>query len=153
MKNPRVLQIPKIHSNKKALLIAIEVLVVFFLVVGTYLTLLKPAQFSFSTVADSLKSRFSLKGQERAEEPLAQIEQVRRAIDGKVLSIKTIEQASEGYFVLNSKEGITVLIAREKNLNEQVRTLQTALSKAKIERKAVILVDFRFEKLVVRYKS
>ena len=68
------------------------------------------------------------------------------------MNIISIDKQTAGYAVIKSKEGVEVIISEDKDLDFQVRTLQTLLSKAKIEKRILLLVDFRFEKLVVRYQ-
>ena len=52
---------------------------------------------------------------------------------------------------VKAKNGPTILFSTKKSLTDQVSTLQTLLTKAKIDNKAIKKVDFRFEKIVVEY--
>ena len=50
-----------------------------------------------------------------------------------------------------SKTGVTIFFSKEKNFRESISTLQTLLAKAKIDNKTVKQVDFRFDKIIVKY--
>ena len=93
----------------------------------------------------------SLKNPEAEIQSVSFEERLRALIDGKLLHISSIKKSSQGYYTVDSREHTKTIIDGNKDLDDQVRTLQTVLSKATIEKKKIILIDFRFEKLVVRY--
>src|SRR3989344_7762773 len=62
--------------------------------------------------------------------------------------VKTTE-TKEGNLQVTSKQSITAIFSKEKDIAFQVSTLQTILIKAKIDKKKVKTIDFRFEKVVV----
>lgn len=69
----------------------------------------------------------------------------------KILEVDRIERTSENDLLLFSKNGVVVFFDDQKSLDDQVATLQTLLTKARIDNKALKKVDFRFEKIVVEY--
>ncbi len=69
----------------------------------------------------------------------------------KVLDIDRVERTAENDFLLFSKNGMVVFFDEQKSFDDQVATLQTLLTKARIDNKALKKVDFRFEKIVVEY--
>lgn len=144
---------PKTHEKKKRIRLAVEFLLISSVLVGTILGLIRFGEFSFGDTAAKLRSVVSLRM------PVLEVtreatfeEKIKKLIDKKVLEIASIEKTSEGNFKIRSYEEIVVVIAANKDLEIQARTLQTLLAKAKIENEQVALVDFRFDKLVVRYK-
>jgi hypothetical protein len=148
----QVFSVPKVHTRKKRVWLAIEIIIVLAVLVGTIFTFLWSSNFSTQKVLDNLKEFLSLKKQNEVAKGVSFEEQVRSSIDGKIIKISSLEKSPEGFLVIRDKDGLTVVLSPEKDLETQVRTLQTLLGKAKIEKRAVSLVDFRFEKLVVRYK-
>ena len=148
----KVFSVPKIHSKTKLTRLAVEVLIMLIVLVGTGVTLFWPSNFSLQHTFDSLKETLSLKKEKVETKGLSFEEQVKVLTDGKVINIASFEKSSQGYLTVRDKDGLVVVFSPEKELETQVRTLQTLLTKAKIEKRVVSLVDFRFEKLVVRYK-
>lgn len=147
----RVFTSSKEHRNRKRIILIIEGLVIFLLLVGTTLTFFGPKKFVTSEWLDSLKNRISFQDPQDKVEGVSFEDLIKEQIDGKFLQIKSVKKDKEGFFSIESTEGTKVFLVEEKDLENQVRTLQTVLSKAKIEKKKVILIDFRFDKLVVRY--
>ncbi|OGY21646.1 MAG: hypothetical protein A2126_01995 [Candidatus Woykebacteria bacterium GWB1_45_5] len=148
----KVFSTPKIHSRTKVTRLAIEVILLLIVLIGTGLTLFWPTGFSLEKNLQNLKEILSLKRQKVEVKGLSFEEKVRGLVDGKVIHIALLEKSSEGFVTVRDDEGLAVIFSPKKDLETQVRTLQTLLSKAKIEKRAITLVDFRFDKLVVRYK-
>ena len=144
---------PKTHEKKKRIRLAVEFLLISSVLVGTILGLIRFGEFSFGDTAAKLRSVVSLRM------PVLEVtgeatfeEKIKKLIDKKVLEIASIEKTSEGNFKIRSHAEVVVIIAANKDLEIQAKTLQTLLAKAKIDNEQVALVDFRFDKLVVRYK-
>jgi len=148
----KVFSAPKIHSKTKLARLAVEVLIVLIVLVGTGVTLFWPSNFSLQQTLESLKGTLSLKKEKVETKGLSIEEQVRFLADEKVINIASLEKSPQGFLTVKDKDGLVVIFSSGKELETQVRTLQTLLTKAKIEKRVVSLVDFRFEKLVVRYK-
>ena len=148
---PKVFTISKEHKNRKRFVFIIELLAVFLLLVGTGLTFFGPREASPVTWFANLEDKFSVKKIMSENESVSFEEQVTKLVDGKILHVSSLKKSSQGFFVLESTEGIKVILSESKDLKNQIGALQTVLSKAKIDKQKVILIDFRLEKLVVRY--
>lgn len=148
----KVFSAPKVHSKIKITRLIVEILVLSIVLVGTALTLFWPTNFSVPKTIENLKEILSLRKERVETKGLSFEEQVRALTDGKVIEIASIEKSPDSFLLIKDKEGLLVIFSPLKDLENQVRTLQTLLTKAKIEKRAVSLVDFRFDKLVVRYK-
>lgn len=141
----------KEHKKTRRTILFIEVLVVILIVIGTLAIFLRPQDLSWDRFIRDLERRVVLKNPETEIQNESFEEKIKALIDGKLLHIKSIKKSSQGFYTIESKEQTKVIIDEKKDLDDQVRTLQTVLSKAKIEKKRTILIDFRFEKLVVRF--
>lgn len=151
--NPQqVFVAPKVHTKVRNIRLTIEILLLIVVVIGTIFSLLLPSNFSLQTRLEDLKGLISLKKQNFEPKAPSFEERAATSIDKKLLNITSLESGSEGFVTIRSMEGVTVILSSQKDIETQTRALQTVLSKAKIEGKAVSLVDFRFDKLVVRYK-
>ena len=143
---------PKVHSKLRNIRLAIEILILIVVAAGTILSLLLPSNFSFQKELENLRGLVGPKKQNLVQTEPSFEERAIFAIDKKLLNIASLEKGAEGFITLKSSQGVTVILSSQKDLDAQTRTLQTVLSKAKIEGKAVSLVDFRFDKIVVRYR-
>ena len=151
--NRKEFVVPKTHRRQKLIRVAIEVLVIVSVLIGTLLSLVRVSNFSFEEATEKFLNTVSLREPAYKTAKKTTFEgKIEQLIDGKVLKIVSIEETKEGNFEIKSKEGVIVVIAENKDLEFQARTLQILLAKAKIEKRQVALVDFRFDKLVVRYK-
>jgi hypothetical protein len=149
----KVFTTEKTHARKKRLRLIAELSVVALVIIGTGLTIFSLESFSYEKAFSRAKELLRL---QRDEAPvsvgLTFEEKIRNEIDKKILNIASIEKTSEKNFKIKTAEKVTVFISTDKDLEFQSGTLQRLLSKAKIEKKRVSVVDFRFDKLVVRYK-
>ena len=144
---------PKIHTKKRRLRLAIEILLISLVVIGTVFSALKFREFPLAKLTKSLKNAVTLKEETKPKTDQTSVEaQIKELIDKKILTVTSIEKSGEKFAIIKSKENTSVIISTEKNLESQAKTLQTVLSKAKIEEKEISVVDFRFDKLIVRYK-
>lgn len=100
----------------------------------------------------SFKESLTFKRRTNSESQTISFEKkARNEIEAKVGKVERIED-HEDFTLFKLESGREIFLEKNKDLDIQVQTLQTIFSKAKIEGKEVILVDFRFSKLVVRYK-
>ena len=142
----------KKHKKTRRFILIIEILVAVLIIIGTLVIFLRPQDLSFGSLTRDLERIVSLKNPDTKIKDVIFEDRVISLVDQKLLHIKSIKKTIHGYYTIESKEQIKVIIDEDKDLDDQVRTLQTVLSKAKIEKKKLILIDFRFEKLVVRYQ-
>ena len=144
---------PKVHTKKRRLRLTIEILLISLVLIGTVFSVLRFRDFSFEKLTKNFQNAITLKKPTQSKTDQISVEaKIKELIDKKILTITSIEKSEGGFAVIKSKEKTSVIISTEKNLENQAKTLQTVLSKAKIEEKEVSLVDFRFDKLIVRYK-
>ncbi|MCL5411134.1 MAG: hypothetical protein M1150_00080 [Patescibacteria group bacterium] len=66
----------------------------------------------------------------------------------KMKETKAVEAGVE----FDSAEGMQAIFSKQKDPTEQVTSLQTVLSRARIDGRKVKKIDFRFDKLVVEYQ-
>jgi len=147
---PKTFETSKVNSKRKRIIFLIEILAVFSLVVGITFSFLNLNNFNYSKIFEAIKGTLDLK-QAQQHKDLSFEEKARTLIDKKLLDITELKKTDRGLDI-KSKQGVEVFISDDKDLGDQVKTLQTVLSKAKIEKREVLLIDFRFDKLVVRYK-
>jgi len=148
--SPKTFEISKVNSKRKRIIFFIEILVVFSLVAGITFSFLNLNNFNYPKIFEAIKGTLNLK-QAQQHKDLSFEEKARNLIDKKILDITELKKTDQGLDI-KTKQGIEVFISDDKDLGDQVKTLQTVLSKAKIEKREVLLIDFRFDKLVVRYK-
>src|SRR3990167_10870173 len=76
--------------------------------------------------------------QEEVKKATTKAEELQTLIaDNKVLEVQSLTMTAEGDLLLQSKSGTVVIFAVKKSLTDQVATLQTLLTKAKIDSKAL----------------
>lgn len=144
--------IPKIHKEKRRWRLIIEFLFIGVVVVGSLVTFLQFKGISYERTFEKFMGVFSIQREKSLAKPeISMKEKIQDIFDKKILKITSIDDSNEEYITIKSKEKTTVVLSTTKDLEEQSKTLQSVLAKAKIEGKSVSLVDFRFEKLVVRY--
>ncbi len=151
-KSVPVFQVKKKHSWRGRLVRLLEVLLIVLVLFGTLVWYLMQSHFCFNNFFVSVSERLSIK----VEQPKGKKEQTDQEklkstiVESKVFEIESIKNAQEG-FEVKSKTGLTVFFSKEKNFDESIRTLQTLLAKAKIDNKTVKQIDFRFDKIIVKY--
>ena len=128
----KIFSAPKTHNNKRKAIFLVEILVIILLITGTIISFVALDEFAPSDYFKKFTNLALLKRPSQKKEEKSFEEKIREAIDKKILDVTAIEKSNEG-------------------LGFQARTLQTVLSKAKIENRVASLVDFRFDKIVVQY--
>ncbi len=111
------------------------------------------SNFSFSRFFQQISSSLKPKvASDQATKNLSASDRLKLLIQEKSLfEISNLTVTAEGDFQVQAKSGQIFVFSAQKDLSEQVATLQTLLSKAKIENKSFKKVDFRFDKIVVEY--
>lgn len=142
------------HSKIRKIRLFLEIFIVVVVVMGTAATFFSWRGVSAVSLYNGFKSIVGLKRvDEQKDTQLSFEEKIKEKVDKKILNTTVIESSSDkSFYTIKSKENVVVIVSSKKDLDFQARTLQTILSKAKIEDKKVGLVDFRFEKLIVRYR-
>ncbi len=148
-----VFTVKKKHAWRSQLLRFIGTGLILLVLVGTVAWLVVSANFSLSQFLS--KQLQSLKPEVREQEmkkTATKEEQLSALVDkDKVVEIDSITKTPEEDLLLKAKNGPVVFFAARKSLTDQVATLQTLLTKAKIDNKALKKVDFRFDKTVIEY--
>ncbi len=148
-----IFKVKKKHAWRDRFIRGIEICALVLVILGTIVWLLFSSKFSLTDFVKNLGNSLKPKiASESARKNLSEVDQIKKLLEGKKLfDINSIEKTKEGDFQVNSMKGETFIFSNEKNLEEQVSTLQTLLAKAKIEGKSLKKVDFRFSKVVVEY--
>jgi hypothetical protein len=148
-----VFNVQKKHAWRDVLLRFVSLILIGSVVLGTLVWLLVVSGFSFQKFLNmSLEALKPQVQQEKKVDGLTPEEELRVLIDqDKLFEIESLTKTAEGDFVVVAKNGPTVIFTVKKSLTDQLTTLQTLLTKAKIDNKALKKVDFRFAKIVVEY--
>ena len=151
-KSVPVFQVKKKHSWRGRLVRLLEVLLIVLVLLGTLVWYLVSSHFSFNNFFKSASQLLSIKVEKtKVIKQQTDQEKLKTAIEeSKVFEIESIKGV-QGGFEVKSKIGLIVDFSKEKDFDESIRTLQTLLAKAKIDNKTVKQVDFRFDKIIVKY--
>jgi len=143
---------PKIHKKKRKWRQTVEITIVAMVVVGSLFTFFQFNDISVDQSISKLREVFKIQREIPTTNTEVSFEdRIKTVFEGKILKITSIDDSNDKFVTIKSKEKVTVVISTSKDMEEQAQTLQNVLTKAKIESKSVSLVDFRFDKLVVRY--
>lgn len=148
-----VFTVKKKHAWREQLLRWVGLFLTAVVLIGTAVWFFVSANFSFRTLLNTTLAKLSpeIKKEDKIQ-AVNKEDELREIIEkDKVVEIESISRTTEGDISLKAKNGPQVFFAIKKSLTDQVSTLQTLLTKAKIDNKAVKKVDFRFEKVVVEY--
>ena len=148
-----VFNVKKKHAWRDQILRWVSILMLVLVLLGTLVWILLSANPPFEKIINDVLSR--IKPEIKKETKIktnSKEEELRNLIENdKVLEIETLANTVENDISVKAKNGPTILFSTKKSLTDQVSTLQTLLTKAKIDNKAIKKVDFRFEKIVVEY--
>lgn len=152
--NPKavpIFEVKKKHSWKTSLIHYLEISLVIIVVLGTLVWVIVSFHFSFGNIFNNTFSFFRPKistetvtGKQSSEAEIYQL-----FAEQKLFKIVSVNKTEQGDFQVTSDTGVVVFFAANKDLSEQVATLQTLLTKAKIDNKPIKKVDFRFEKIII----
>ncbi len=148
-----VFTVKKKHAWRDQILRWVSILLIISVLLGTVVWILLSSNFSYEKIFSEVLTR--IKPEVRKEVKIkasSKEEELKQLIDNdKVFEIESLTNTTEGDILVKAKKGPTIIFASKKSLTDQVSTLQTLLTKAKIDNKAIKKVDFRFEKIVVEY--
>lgn len=80
-------------------------------------------------------------------------EGIQAAFDSKSMPITGASKNSDGSYIVKLKSGEEIILDSEKDLNEQISSLQYLLKRITMEGKRVSRLDLRFEKPVVVFSK
>lgn len=142
---------PNTQGRRKVLVL--EIALILLVLGGTAFGLIRVLEFSpekfLQDTLDNFAPRPQVVVERKAEEDKAFL-----IIDSLPKELFTLDKEtarSSEHLVLVSKQGTTAVFSLTKNIESQLNTLQNLLTAAKINKRKVKKVDFRFEKLVVTY--
>jgi len=75
---------------------------------------------------------------------------IERKLSSAGLSYSSVSVASDSSYILTLPEGGKAIITPQKNINEQISSLQLVLNRLTIEGKRIKVIDFRYDKPVIR---
>lgn len=141
-------------SKKKRLMFVLEVFLLLIVTGGTLFSLSNLKNISLREVATKVKGIISIQKQDQDEKKDISLEEkINRNFANVIPGIVSIDTNKKDFSTIKTRDKTTVIISNLYSLEEQAETLQNILSKAKIEERNIALVDFRFDKLIVRYKN
>lgn len=148
-----VFKVEKKHAWRDKFIRGVEVGSLVVVVIGTFVWLLISSNFSFEALFAGLGNELKPKiASNSVTKNLSVADTLKKLLTEKRLAdVSSIEKTTEGDFQVKSSSGQIFIFSHEKNLDEQVSTLQTLLAKAKIEGRSLKKVDFRFSKIAVEY--
>ncbi len=145
--------VKKKFSWKDRVIRFLELGLIALVILGTLFWLLISSHFSFnkflSGVVNNIQPKISSSSAQKVTSDEDKIKQLLKT--NNVIQVVSVTKSQEGYLEVHSKEGLIVYFSLAKNLQDEVTTLQTLSSKAKIDNKSLKIVDFRFNKIVVQY--
>lgn len=140
--------VPKRVNRKKQVLYKLVLLTIAVLVlVGTVYPFYR---VYFPQAKDFFLNNLSLKINNEGNKNTSFEEKLRVGLEGR-LEVLNITSSSEGTKAV-LLDGTQVWFSPEKDLEQELRSLQTLLSKATIENRKLKRVDFRFSKVVLEYQ-
>ncbi|MEK7559295.1 MAG: hypothetical protein AAB521_03245 [Patescibacteria group bacterium] len=129
----------KIKRKKRITLLKIISFFIFLLIIFSGLYLAYSIILN-EKIISPLAQRYVVQGGENISEEL---------LKAKIL-FSSIKRASESSYLITLSDGGLVIISPSKNIKIQISSLQLILSRLTIEGKRVKLVDFRYDRPVVR---
>jgi hypothetical protein len=147
----KVFVAPKTHGNRRALYIRIYLVIGFLLVTAVVTLLVVQYKQEAGAYFKDLWERLLLRKPATPREEKSIEQKIWNKLNGQLFEVTTVENMGE-YLTVQTRQGTVLFISSEKSLDDQVRTLQTLLAKARIDKRELAIVDFRFDKLVVSYK-
>ena len=67
------------------------------------------------------------------------------------ISFSSVKRSSDSLYIITLSDGGQVIISPSKNIKNQISSLQLMLSRLTIEGKRVKVIDFRYDRPVVRF--
>ncbi|HSX57650.1 MAG TPA: hypothetical protein VLE47_00065 [Candidatus Saccharimonadales bacterium] len=149
-----VFSVNKKHAWRDTASKIVGLILIALVILGTLFWLLFSTHFSFSNSFKGVLANLSPKIATTETKKKVESEQDKLRVllqKAKLFEIESITKTDEGDFLVKGKDNLVVYFSSDKDLASQVTTLQSLLTKARIENKAFKKVDFRFEKTVVQY--
>ncbi|MEX0616545.1 MAG: hypothetical protein WD231_01870 [Candidatus Woykebacteria bacterium] len=152
---PRFVQIEKPHTKARNKLIFVEVLLVLVVLVGIAYGVVRVTKVSLPNIIHNAFSDVIPKSPiaNRKEVVESKATQIIKSLPAGLFSLKKELSRTDDKLVISSKEGVTAVFSLKKDAASQLTTLQNLLTKAKINKRKIEKIDFRFDKLVVVYKK
>jgi hypothetical protein len=141
----------EIHRPKLRFLKLVEVLLIVLVLGGTTAAFINFKGDAVKNFFQSLPSKFSPQQEKKeVEVPVSFEDQLKINLVAASLKADTFQKTTEGDFLVGIGK-TNIFFDDGKDSASQVSTLQTVLSKAKIEGRQIKKVDFRFENVVVEF--
>lgn len=83
--------------------------------------------------------------------PSYESENVAEDLSKAGISFSSIKRSSDSLYIISLSDGGQVIITPTKNIKNQISSLQLMLSRLTIEGKRVKVIDFRYDRPVVRF--
>lgn len=131
----------------------VVILLLLFVLISTLAPLLSSLGVSMLHAIDTIKTNLTY-GQ-AVVNPLEPSfsDQIKEKVDPSIFEIKEFKGIDNYSIEVTSTQGVIALFGIEKDLGNQVSSLQTLLVKSRIEAKRVKRIDLRFNKTIVEYED
>ena len=145
----------KPNTKVKKTLLFFEIILVVLVLAGTSFGLVRVFEFSPRQFFEENMSRFIPKNPVDTTQikPKDKKDILVESLTGELFAFKEKKIETKDYISLISKQGTTAIFSLNKDLDEQLATLQNLLTKAKINNRTVKKVDLRFDKIIVIYSK
>ena len=152
-KESKVLKIKRPNTKAKKILLFFEIVLVGIVLFGTIWGVVRFTEFSFlDFFQENAKEIIPL----TLEPKIGEIKQSKsdlliNSLPQEVFKLKKIKEETLNELTLISDDGTVAIFSLTKDTEFQLTTLQNLLTKAKISKKKVKIIDLRYEKAVVVY--
>ena len=147
------LELSKPNTKLRRALLLFEIVLVVLVLAGTAYGLVKVFEFSPVQFLEENLSYLAPKNpvDTTKAKPKDKQDILIESLPNEVFEFKEKKVETKDYVSLVSKQGTTALFSLNKDLDEQLATLQNLLTKAKINNKRIKKLDLRFDKIIVVY--
>lgn len=130
-------------------------IVVFFLItLAYYLNKSSYVALYVVPLISEVKERvflFGKKEESLSRLPVENIEERLSAELKNILTLQNIEKLDKNTIQVTSRENLKALFNPDKDISIQINSLQTILTRSRIEKKSIKKIDLRFSKIAIEY--
>ncbi len=146
-------ELKKPNTKAKKILLLVEILLILMVIAGTAFSLIKFLNFSPTEYFQDNIYKVAPKSpipipQTRVKD---KEDEIIEALPEELFTLKSIESNTQDELRIISKQGTLAIFSLGKNVDSQLSTLQSLLTKAKMNKKKVKKIDLRFDKVVIVY--
>jgi hypothetical protein len=147
------IDLEKPNTKAKKILLLVEITLVLLVISGTAYGSVK--FFNFSPIEYFQDNVYKVSPKSPIPPPQTKVkdkgDEIIEALPEDLFTFKSVEGKTKDELRIVSKQGTLAIFSLGKNVDLQLSTLQSLLTKAKINKKKVKRVDLRFDKVVIVY--